>query len=53
VPNERAQLLPGMFVKAEIEAADRPAGSLAEVLGVPVGDAPPETAATPAADARR
>ena len=36
VPNYRAELLSGMFIKAEVQAAGARAGSLAEVLGIKV-----------------
>lgn len=34
VPNERAELLSGMFIKAEVESAATRASSLVEVLGI-------------------
>lgn len=41
VPNAKAELLSGMFVKAEVESAKARAGSLVEVLGIklPAGKA--------------
>lgn len=36
VPNHRAELLSGMFIKAEVDSAPARAASLAEVLGVKV-----------------
>jgi multidrug resistance efflux pump len=36
VPNHSGQLLPGMFVKVEVDAAPRPSRSVAEILGFDV-----------------